>query len=77
MGWAECVIRSLLTMSLLIGILGALILHFWLIIFSLALIISYNICSAADGPNFLAQELGLLENMELAIKEERYREAGI
>ncbi|KAK9948326.1 hypothetical protein M0R45_003907 [Rubus argutus] len=33
--------------------------------------------SAADGPNFLAQELGLLENMELAIKEERYREAAM
>ncbi|XP_024181621.1 bifunctional nuclease 2 isoform X3 [Rosa chinensis] len=33
--------------------------------------------SAADGPNFLAQELVLVKKIELAIKEERYKDAAM
>lgn len=33
--------------------------------------------SAADGPDLLAEELDLVRNMSLAIKEERYNDAGI
>ncbi|XP_004287762.1 PREDICTED: bifunctional nuclease 2 isoform X1 [Fragaria vesca subsp. vesca] len=33
--------------------------------------------SAADGPNLLAQELVLVKNIDLAIKEERYKDAAM
>lgn len=42
-----------------------------------ALIFSSNFSSATDGPDFLAKELKLVKNMNLAIKEERYKDAGI
>lgn len=32
--------------------------------------------SASDGPDALAEELDLVKNMNLAIKEERYNDAG-
>ena len=33
--------------------------------------------SAADGPDFLSEELDMLKNMKMAIYEERYKDAGI
>ena len=33
--------------------------------------------SASDGPDLLTEELDLVRNMKLAIKEERYNDAGI
>lgn len=33
--------------------------------------------SAADGPDFLSEELDMLKNMKIAIYEERYKDAGI
>lgn len=35
------------------------------------------ISSAADGPDIVAEELDLVMNMKLAVKEERYSDAGI
>lgn len=32
--------------------------------------------SAIDGPDLLVEELALVSNMNLAIKEERYKDAG-
>lgn len=33
--------------------------------------------SAADGPDFLSQELGLVKKINLAVKEERYKDAAM
>ncbi|XP_022971524.1 bifunctional nuclease 2-like [Cucurbita maxima] len=33
--------------------------------------------SAADGPNFLSEELDMLKNMKMAIYEERYKDAAV
>lgn len=33
--------------------------------------------SAADGPDLLSQELGLVKNINLAVKEERYKDAAM
>jgi hypothetical protein len=33
--------------------------------------------SAADGPDVLSEELDLVKNMNLAIREERYNDAGM
>lgn len=33
--------------------------------------------SAADGPDLLLEELDMVKNMNLAITQERYTEAGI
>ena len=77
MGWAECVIQNILMMYLLTGI-GSVFLgpHFYLLYlcsFSNPCLMSI---SAADGPDLLAQELDLVKNIELAVKEERYKDAG-
>ena len=37
----------------------------------------YIVSSAADGPDSLAEELDIVMNMNLAIHEERYGDAGI
>lgn len=37
----------------------------------------YILFSAADGPDFLAHELDLVKNINLAVKEERYEDAGM
>lgn len=39
--------------------------------------VSFILSSAADGPNILSEELDLVKNMNLAVKEERYKDAGI
>lgn len=36
----------------------------------------YVSCSATEGPDFLSQELSLVKNIGLAVKEERYKDAG-
>ena len=38
---------------------------------------SYFFSSAADGPDILSEELYLVKNMNLAIREERYKDAGM
>jgi len=42
----------------------------------LHLSIIYISFSASDGPDALAEELDIVKNMNLAIKEERYNDAG-
>lgn len=44
---------------------------------SLSLSIGYILSSAADGPDVLSEELDLVKNMDLAVKEERYKDAGM
>ena len=38
---------------------------------------SFILSSAADGTDILSEELDLVNNMNLAVKEERYKDAGI
>ncbi|CAL5441362.1 unnamed protein product [Camellia sinensis] len=45
--------------------------------FVVPLSMSYIISSAADGPDLLAEELDLVRNMNLAVKEERYNDAAM
>ena len=45
--------------------------------FVVPLSMGYIVHSAADGPDSLAEELGLVRNMNLAVQEERYGNAGI
>jgi hypothetical protein len=81
MEWAECVILSLLSlrmMSLWTGIeciRGVSFLLLSVIVASLRM--SFILSSAADGPDILSEELDMVNNMNLAVKEERYKDAGI
>lgn len=81
MEWAEYVIlslRSLHMMSLLTGIECILGISFSLSsVIVVSLRVSFILSSAADGPDILSEELDLVNNMNLAIKEERYKDAGI
>lgn len=46
-------------------------------VFALYVSINCILSSAADGPDLLTEELNLVRNMNLAVKEERYNDAGI
>lgn len=74
-GWAECLTKSLLMMYLLTGILLIpALLSSLLIVWHI--VTWLYISSAADGPDLLLEELDLVRNMDLAVKEERYTDAG-
>lgn len=77
---AECVTQNPLTMYLLTGtksMLGSLVLLLCYYYVFKALKNCYILLSAADGPDFLAQELDLVKNINSAVKEERYKDAGM
>ena len=54
---------------------SATLFDYW--IFVVPLSMGHIVSSAADGPDSLAEELDLVRNMNLAIHEERYGDAGI
>ncbi len=54
--------------------LGALFCYHLLLLY---LSMGYFFSSAADGPDVLSEELDLVKNMNLAIREERYNDAGM
>lgn len=58
-------------------ILGPLLLlSLFVMGFNCSLTVCY-ISSAPDGPDLLLEELDLVRNMNLAVEEERYNDAGI
>lgn len=75
---AESVILSLGMMSLLTGIECIFGVSFSLSsVIVVSLSVSFILSSAADGPDILSEELDLVNNINLAVKEERYKDAGI
>lgn len=59
-------------------ILGpSLLLSLFAMGFNCSLTVWYILSSAPDGPDLLIEELDLVRNMNLAVEEERYNDAGI
>lgn len=77
MGWAEGVMQNLLMMYTLTGFCFAyLVLLITIICFVVTLRMRHILFSASEGPDSVAEELNLVRNMDIAVKEERYNDAG-